>query len=300
MTSPGTDTTLPGVADLRRACAEFGVDARDARLLHARSNAVYLLPHENLVARLSPPTSLRQSRANTVIAVTRWLADQAGSVALAPAPGAQPVVLDTVVATFWPFRPPPKDPSIADLAGLLRSLHALPAPPFPVQRYQPLTRLRDAIVTDAQRTAPVLSSDDSTWLAGKADELTSRFDEMDFPLGIGLVHADAHTENVAFDDGWRLIDFDEVCLGPRELDLVGALPDHFHAPQAERERFLTAYGYDLTGWPGWTVLRDITELHSLSSYLRLAPGKAAAADQLRIRIRSLREDDRAVRWHAVS
>ncbi|SES28932.1 Phosphotransferase enzyme family protein [Lentzea xinjiangensis] len=204
------------------------------------------------------------------------------------------------MATFWPFRPPPRDPAIADLANLLRALHALPAPPVPVRRYQPLTRLRDAIDTDAQRTAPVLSHDDRAWLTHRADELTSRFDGMDFPLGTGLVHADAHTENVAFDDGWRLIDFDEVCLGPRELDLVGALPDHFHTPQAERERLLTAHGYDLTAWPGWTVLRDITELHSLSSYLRLAPGKPAAADQLRVRIRSLRSGDRSVRWRAIS
>lgn len=46
-----------------------------------------------------------------------------------------------------------------------------------------------------------------------------------------------------------------------------------------------AYGYDVRAWPEWTVLRDITELHSLGAYIRLAPDKPAAADELRHRIR---------------
>jgi hypothetical protein len=49
-----------------------------------------------------------------------------------------------------------------------------------------------------------------------------------------------------------------------------------------------------------TLLRDITELHSLGAYIRLAPTKPAAAEQLRHRLRSLRAGDRAMVWHAVS
>ncbi|MFI2477810.1 hypothetical protein [Nocardia xishanensis] len=85
-----------------------------------------------------------------------------------------------------------------------------------------------------------------------------------------------------------------------KLDLVNGLPDHFHQPQHERERFAAAYGYDLLDWPGWTLLRDITELHSLGAYIRLAPTKPAAAEELRQRIRSLRIGDKAAIWQAVS
>ncbi|MGH3568037.1 MAG: hypothetical protein ACRDRH_18795 [Pseudonocardia sp.] len=52
--------------------------------------------------------------------------------------------------------------------------------------------------------------------------------------------------------------------------------------------------------PERTVLRDITELHSLSAYIRLAPHKPAAADELRHRIQSLRTGDTSARWHAIS
>jgi thiamine kinase-like enzyme len=135
----------------------------------------------------------------------------------------------------------------------------------------------------------------------RAEALVGQFTQTEFPLGEGLVHVDVHSENAVCDHGqWVLIDWDQCSIGPCELDLVNGLPDHFHQPQHERARFAAAYGYDLLDWPGWTLLRDITELHSISAYIRLAPSKPAAAEELRHRVRSLRAGDRAVVWHAVS
>lgn len=91
-----------------------------------------------------------------------------------------------------------------------------------------------------------------------------------------------------------------TCLGPRELDLLTGLPDHFHEPEADRATFRAAYGYDLTHWPSWTLLCDIAELHSLASYIRLASSKPAAAGELTKRVKSLRSGDRSVRWQAIS
>lgn len=292
---------LPGLDALAQVCRAFGVNDEDAVLLHHRSNAVYLLPHEQVVARLAPPTALRQQRANTVIAVTRWLATQPDPIALAPVPGEQPVVTGGAVATFWPYQPPTLPPTLADLAELLRRLHALPTPPFPVPEYQPLHRLHEALDIDQARQHPVLPETDRTWLAERAHVLVDAFATTEFPLGIGLVHADAHSENlVRHNAGWVLIDWDQTCLGPRELDLLAGLPDHFHEPEANRVAFLTAYGYDLTHWPGWRLLRDIAELHSVASYIRLGPSKPAAAAELNKRVQSLRSGDRSIRWQAIS
>ncbi|TVT22876.1 phosphotransferase, partial [Amycolatopsis rhizosphaerae] len=147
---------------------------------------------------------------------------------------------------------------------------------------------------------PALTTDDHTWLTQRAAELVDTFMTTRFPLGEGLIHADAHTENLVHDHGhWLLIDWDGTCLGPRELDLLTGIPDHFHEPARLREQFLTGYGYNILDWPEWTLLRDITELHALGAYIRLAPSKPAAAAELARRIRSLRAGDRSVRWHAI-
>ncbi|WP_410570696.1 phosphotransferase family protein [Amycolatopsis sp. cmx-4-61] len=295
------DSGLPGLPALRETCRIFGADPADARLLHQRSNAVYLLPRDQLVVRLAPDTALRRRRAQTCIEVTQWLATQPEPVALAPASGEQPVIAADAVATFWPHRPTTPAPSLEDLAVPLRRLHALPAPPFPVPRYQPLQRLFEAIDLDQQRPRPAVADDDRAWLFDRAHTLADVFATTAFPLGDGLVHADAHSENLvrAPDGHWLLIDWDSTCLGPRELDLLTGIPDHFHEPEADRTRFLTAYGYDILSWPGWKLLRDITELHALGAYIRLAPDKPAAAAELHHRVRSLRTDDRSARWHAI-
>lgn len=292
---------LPGLADLNRVCRVFGVDAAGAREMHSRSNAVYLLPRSQVVVRLAPATPLRLRRAHAAIAMTRWLAAHPHPVALAPLDGEQPVVVDDAVATFWPCGAIEPAPSVEDLATLLRRLHALPEPPpLPIPTYQPLHRLNEALQLDSGRSAPALFHNDRRWLTDRTDALQAEFAQLSFPLGTGVVHADAHLENLVHDgEGWLLIDWDQVCLGPRELDLLLALPDHFHAPEVERRAFITAYGYDLTDWSHWTVLRDIAELHSVASYIRLAPSKPAAARELAVRVQSLRSGDRTVRWQAI-
>ena len=295
------DSGLPSLPALREACRIFGADPAGARLLHQRSNAVYLLPRDDIVVRLAPDTPLRRRRAQTCVEVTRWLAGQPDPIGLPPVLGEQPVIVAGAVATFWPQRPTTPAPSLADLAVPLRHLHALSTPPLPVPRHQPLQRLVEAVDLDQRRPHPAVAVADRAWLLDRAHTLIDTFTTTAFPLREGLVHADAHSENLVRDpDGrWLLIDWDGTCLGPRELDLLTGIPDHFHEPEDDRRRFLTAYGYDILGWPGWTLLRDVTELHALGAYIRLAPSKPVAAAELHHRIRSLRTGDRSARWHAI-
>ncbi|MFD4401182.1 phosphotransferase family protein [Nocardia sp. NPDC058499] len=294
------DDALPGRAELEKACRAFGVYSSKAEPLHQRSNAVWRVG--DVVVRLAPDTPLRRTRAVTSIAVTRWLSSTTGEpITLNPLPGEQPVLTGSAVATIWPYQPPAAQPTSYDVAKLVRLLHKQPAPPFRIPVYRPLQRLREALQVDAARTRPVLSEQDRSWLRSRSDELTDQFDTTQFPLGHGLVHADAHEENIVLDNGrWVLIDWDNVCYGPRELDLVGTLPDHFHAPRADRAAFVQGYGYDLLEWPGWRLLRDITEYHSLGAYIRLAAATPRAAQELGRRVESLRTGDRGIVWHTIS
>jgi aminoglycoside phosphotransferase (APT) family kinase protein len=294
---------LPARHELHALCDTANLDDRDAVLLHARSNAVYHLPREGLVLRLATATPAQVDRAQKVVAVCRWLAKHDGPC-LTPTDLPQPVFAAGAVATVWPFLPSSHMPTPTDLGATLRDLHGITAPPPPLPTYQPLTRLREALDLDTTRHTPALTPDQHAWLADHADRLHAAYQNLTSRLGTGLVHGDAHTENLLHDsataDRWVLIDFDHAAHGPRELDLLYAAPDHFHEPAADRHAFTRAYGHNLLTWPGWQTLRDISEAHSLASYIRRAPTTPAAATELTRRLHSLRTADPTVVWASIS
>lgn len=57
---------------VRQACAVTGLDATEARLIHHHSNAIYLLPAENAVARVTDGHDATD-RITASQAITRWL-----------------------------------------------------------------------------------------------------------------------------------------------------------------------------------------------------------------------------------
>jgi len=188
-------------------------------------------------------------------------------------------------------------PSTEAFGRLLRRLHALPAPPVSLPPMRPMARLDAAVEADG-----TLGDADRAWLLERRRTLLSAF-QLDSPLGHGLIHGDAHLGNLLPSTepaGMVLADWDSVVDGPREWDLVLiAGNDRFGMSAADRAAFAHGYGYDVTTWPGWTVLRDLRELHSLAAYLRLAPTDPPAAAELRHRLASLRSGDRNVAWHAL-
>lgn len=295
----GARGALPGLDELAAVCDQLGLRHTRVTRQRSTSNAVYLLNDEHLVVRLAPDTPVRRRRAETAVALTRWIAEQSDAITVAPTRIPQPVLTADVVATVWPHHPaPPAAPP--DLAMPLRGLHALPDPPFEIPEFQPLTRLYEALAIDHERPHPILTDLDHEWLTARADELVEDYHRTEFPLGRGIVHGDAHTGNLVRDgDRWVLIDWDNACRAPKEADLVAGLPDHFHVPSKERAAFLAAYGYDLTTHDEWRLVRDLAELKSLASYIRRSPAHPDIAAQLRTRLRSLQSGDRTVTWRPV-
>lgn len=270
-------------------------------MLLSRSNAVFHLPTVDVVVRLSHATPTNEARAAHVVRVTRWIADHDGP-ALAPTSNSQPVREAGTVATIWPYLPSPTIPRAHDLATVVRELHHLGDQPPPLIQHQPLARLHEALGLDIIRDQPVLAAETREWLFTHAARLQHVYDTTTTRLGRGLIHADVQPDNLLQDrDGrWLLIDWDRASHGPRELDLAFAVPDHFHEPDSDRTEFSAAYGYDVAGWAGWTLIRDLTELHSLASYIRRATTNPAARDELDRRVVSLINNDRNVVWRSVS
>lgn len=236
-------------------------------------------------------------RARTVVELTRWLTGQ-GFPSVAPLDVEQPIDVDDYTVTFWRYYPQndrPK-PTADHLGAMLRQLHALSTPPVELSEYQPLKNLGDSVTAST-----ALSDNDRRWLLDRRAELLVQYEQLDFPLGSGWIHGDAYPGNTLWDGDRALLgDWDEVGTGPRELDLVNTHQGaRFGRSLTERGAFNAAYGYDVTAWPGFPVLREMRDLHTLGSYIRLADTEnEQAAIQLDFRIGTLKRGDANALWSA--
>jgi aminoglycoside phosphotransferase (APT) family kinase protein len=297
----------PASAAVRALGQQLGLHTDDARPLRLHDASTLLLPRHHLVVRLSSASEETSARALTALRLTAWLSAQTFPT-VRPAI-THPIRVAGYVATLWheiPPQPPPEATQANTALGhMLRHLHTLPTPPIPLPPADPLARLRAALDLDTHRPDPVLAPIDSTFLRERVDDLQAHYAAMQFPLGIGLIHNDAHPGNLLPDPSNRyrfvLTDWESACIGPREMDivLVGAPGSRFGDTDNERTAFTTAYGYDIATWPECSILRDIRDLHSLAGHIRAAPHSPAAHAELHNRIASLRNDDRTIRWKAI-
>jgi len=279
-----------------QACQIAGLQSSGARLLRRHANAVYLLPDANIVARVGDSRPATVEKASRGVMITRWLAEL-GFPAVKPIDIKQPIVLDTAVVTFWRYYPQDDRgyPPASHLGRLLRQLHQAGNPPVSLPDYRPLAHFRNVL-----DTATGLIDRDLTFLEDRHRALIAAFDEMAFLLPGGLIHGDAAASNTLWDgDRVVLSDWDAVCTGPREQDLALTHQNaRIGLPHIDREAFAQSYGFDVTKWVGYPILRDIQELHTLTSLIRIAPHDQAVADQLHLRITCLRHKDFTTRWTA--
>ncbi|MEU6585904.1 aminoglycoside phosphotransferase family protein [Nocardia sp. NPDC046763] len=295
----GTISLQPILDD---ACRQLGLSSTGARLLHAHSNTVYLLPREQAIARISGNDHAGLApRAS--LAITRWLAQQG-------VPVTEPLIdraadVDGMTVTIWHYYPQcGRDaPPAGELARILRTLHALPGEiPFALRDYIPLQGLTNTLRDPHASSA--LTDDERGWLDQQTRDHITAYHRLRSHLGRGLVHGDAYLGNTLWGpDRLLLGDWDEISIAPRELDLVNTYQSvRFGAlEEDDLDQFCNAYGWDVRGWEGFEALRSMRDLHTLNGYVRRASrGDQRAAQELRTRIRSLREPtSKDTPWHAV-
>lgn len=286
---PAVDFPAAAEAALRYAAGRSGLDARGARLIRLFATAVYHLPAADAVARIAPVTSPDSvARLATSVQVTRWLTE-IGFPSVEPLPVEQPVTGNDCVVTFWRYLPQDgPEPVPADLGRLLRRLHGLGQPPVAFRGYQPLVSARRAIAS-----SHAIDEEERVWLEERCEQLRDVYGLLSFRLSAGMIHGDAYRGNL-LRDGQRVVlaDWDAVCTGPREVDLVPTLQaTRFGLPEDQRDAFIAAYGQDIRSWDGYPVLRNIRELSTLTALLRDGHVDTDARRELRIRLQSLRTGD---------
>lgn len=290
----------PQISDaLQIACSVAGLDASGARLVRMHSNTVFYLPASDAVARITGSGPDTAERIAASLMATDWLAKRAFP-AVRPKFD-QAIEHDGMIVSFWEYEETvPAERSLPALARLLRELHAitdvgLNLPVMP----SPLSGVARAVDSHPE----AFDGNDREWLAHAIGECERRWSQMSAELPYGLIHGDAHPNNVLYTEvGALLGDWDHVSYGPREWDLVQSLYFHrrFPVPADDLDSAAEVYGWDLRTWSGADDLVAVREVSGLGSYIRTAAAKPGARVELGYRIKTLRGGDMTAEWNSPS
>ncbi|MFC7342499.1 phosphotransferase enzyme family protein [Saccharopolyspora griseoalba] len=278
---------------LTEICASVGLNPRGARLIRFINNGVFLLRDDPVIVRVVLSPSFAH-RARTAVEAAHWLAMH-GVPAVRLLPGVeQPVTVGPHCGTLWQFVPEDgPSPGSADLGRLLRQMHAQPlSDSFPAWR--PMADIRRRL-DDAVDIDPA----DHRFLQERCDYLEEQLDRLEFPLPPSVIHADAHLGNViGGPDGPLLCDLDSLCVGQPEWDLtpiaVGSLRMGY--PASWHEELAEAYGFDITSWEGFAILRELRELKITTGVLPILRSNPSVREQVEWRLRTIREGDLETQW----
>lgn len=301
---PTTGTALPAASryevlasGLAAVCAELGLDPVGARLLRDVNNAVFRLAADPVVVRLVTLPSYVRRAELAVSAATVFAAHGVPAIRLLPGI-TQPIRIGEHVATVWQaVTPTGTRPGGAELARLLRAVHALAPSQRGLPQWDPLTDFDNRV-----RHTTSMAPGACDFLLGRSAELAAAVAELRFALATAVLHGDAHLGNVITGpEGSVLCDFDSCSIGPPEWDLtpVAVADVRFRRPPAHQRDFTQAYGFDVRDWEGFDVLRGIRDLKLIAGVFPRPGSPPAVQAEFDRRLASLRAGRKSEQWWTV-
>lgn len=282
-------------ARAREVLAEAGVlpgPVDRTRLIALGENAVFAAG--DLVVKVGRDAELLD-RARRERSVALWLAE--AGVPAVRAAGPEPLLVAGHPVTVWERLPDPVRPARPeDLAGLLRLVHALPAPPFAL----PARELLDGVERWLRLAGDTVDPADAAYLRERRDGFASAAAALTPWLAPGPIHGDALPRNVHVGaDGPVLVDLETFSTDLREHDLVvmALSRDRYGLPAEAYASFTATYGWDVREWEGCSVLRGARETASCAWVAQHAPNNPKALAEFGRRVASLRDGDESVRWY---
>ncbi|MFG2955239.1 phosphotransferase enzyme family protein [Streptomyces sp. NPDC048291] len=266
--------------------------AAGASLLALGENAVFAAG--DLVVKVGRDAELLD-RARRELDIAGWLAEADVPAVRAAEPKA--LLVDGHPVTVWHRLPDPVRPAEPrDLAELLRTVHALPAPPFAL----PPRELLGGVERWLRLAGDAVDPADAAYLRERRDGFATAAAALTPHLTPGPIHGDALPRNVHVGpDGPVLVDLETFSSDLREHDLVvmALSRDRYGMPAEAYDSFTEAYGWDVREWKGCGVLRGARETASCAWVAQHAPSNPKALAEFERRVASLREGDESVRWY---
>lgn len=269
-----------------------GPAAREARLLALGENAVFAAG--DLVVKVGRDAELLD-RARRELDIAGWLARAGVPAVRAAEPEA--LLVEGHPVTVWHRLPDavrPAEPR--DLAELLRLVHALHSPSFPL----PPRELLGGVERWLRLAGEAIDPADAAYLRERRDGFAAAAAALTPHLPPGPIHGDALPRNVHIGpDGPVLVDLETFSADLREHDLVvmALSRDRYGLPAEAYDAFTSVYGWDVREWAGCSVLRGARETASCAWVAQHARSNPKALAEFERRVASLRDGDETVRWY---
>lgn len=289
-----TPWTTHAAADAAaQSLLQSGLSTRPLDLVRFGSNAMFRMAESDVLLRVAAPNAKRRDVDRTL-----QLAQELNESGI-PVP--QPLNLwgDSAICgpvngsyvTAWHWVEADNQPVTAREFGFaLRQLHAVSIS-VPLPQWDALSAIR-------QRAKELRLLAVPKWIKWRIyEELTqAASDAEDMPmsvLGTGPIHGDAHMGNsIHRGEGLVLLDLDDFCVGPREVDLGPTLvaARRLGLSAEDWHEFSDSYGFDLADQPQLAEpLCRIRQL-TMTTWLMRQWGRSEKIDrEIELRVRSLGE-----------
>lgn len=285
-------------AVLVAACSAAGLDPSAAEPIRIAENEIWRLPGQRAIVRIARPG--QSAAAVREVNVAQWLANN-DVPAVRALPVDQPVEVSGRPVTFWEELPAHTNGTVHDVVQLLKRLHPLPVPNFPLGELDPFVRVSERI-----NAATSLTEDDRSWLRQRHEELQRQWVQRPSGLPDCVVHGDAWVGNVARTArGPILLDFERVSVGPPEWDLVSTavkLTTTGAVSAPEYAEFCDLYGVDVTEWEGYELLAGARELRMATYAAQHAATRPEWQEEAQYRVDCLRgrRGSRPWKWTGIT
>ena len=298
-----TSWNVETAAKVAAACAQqAGLQGASLRLVRFRQNALFRLPDLELTLRIYSPRE-DPSRAKVMVDCATLLETHGfPSVRLWHEVDPQPLNILGFEVSVWKWIEQEKSnaDAFSNFGRLIRRFHDLDGKlDMEIPAFDPLMKIRRRI--ERLSHADGFPGEYLAVLRGALHTAEQREATLrDSALGVGMLHGDAllgNTINAAA--GLQLIDFDSVCYGPREWDLVPSLiaVTRFDRGMQSWSDFLRGYGVAPERLAQLEAANIVKQL-SMTVVLCLQHGQSEALDrEIARRIGHWKHWDFSSRWH---
>ena len=255
-------------------CSELGVSASGLRFVRQSGNAVFKDDEARIVVRVPLAGACPLWPTDAHLSSLRRLAESGAPVVAPLVPRVIPIADTNQVMTLWPLLIAAPRASGVEVAKTLSDLHASEA-------------VEDLASFDLSRLAPEFGRHEQAALSlgvpthavrdsrTRTERSWSYLSQHCQSTPVVVVHRDPYPDNMAWDPSGRLvwIDLDEVCLGPRELDLamIRKLARRFGGEfpaAADEEAMLDAYRHEFD-WELLDALNVVSDFEGAMQAIEL-------------------------------